>query len=72
MTVKELQKALKKCDPNAEICVEVNMDHAAYIVKQYDIDNNYKTVYIADNLEYVDYHLAGCFEECSVKFEEKW
>ena len=48
------------------------MDHAAHIVKQYDIEDNYKAVYIADDLMYVDDFLAGCFEECSIKFKEEW
>lgn len=72
MKVKELMEALRQCDPEAEICVEVSMDHAAHIVKQYNYDSDNKAVYIADSVEYVDDHLAGCFEECSIKFEEKW
>ena len=72
MKVKDLQKALENCDPEAEVCVEVNMDPAAHIVKQYDIDNDVKRVYIADNLEYVDDYLTGCFEQCEIKFEENW
>jgi hypothetical protein len=70
--VKDLMQALTQCDPEAEVCTEVNMDHAAHIVKQYDYDKDNKAVYIADDLMYVDDHLAGCFEECSVKFKEEW
>ena len=72
MKVKDLIQALTNCNPEAEVCVEVSMDHAAHIVKQYDIEDNYKAVYIADDLMYVDDHLAGCFEECSIKFKEEW
>ena len=72
MKVKDLQKALENCDPEAEVCVEVSMDHAAHIVKQYDMDFNYKAVYIADSLDYVEDHLAGCFETCTIGFEEEW
>ena len=72
MKVKDLMQALTQCDPEAEICVEVNMDPAAHIVKQYDYDKDNKAVYIADNLDYVDDFLAGCFETCETKWEEKW
>ena len=72
MKVKDLQKALENCNPEAEVCIEVNMDPAAHIVKQYIINEDEKRVYIADNLEYVDDYLTGCFEECSVQFEENW
>lgn len=72
MKVKDLLRALENCNPEAEVCLEVNMDPAAHIVKQYNIDNNVTRIYIADNLDYVDDYLAGCFEECSVKFEEEW
>ena len=40
--------------------------------KQYDIYEDTVRIYIADNLEYVDDCLAGCFDKCSVKFEEEW
>lgn len=72
MKVKDLLKALEACNPEAEVCLEVNMDPAAHIVKQYNIDENTIRIYIADNLDYVDDYLAGCFEECEVKWEEKW
>lgn len=72
MKVKDLIHALTQCDPEAEVCVEVNMDHSAHIVKQYNYDNINKAIYIADNVECVDDYLAGCFEECEVKWEEKW
>ena len=72
MKVKDLLQALTQCNPEAEVCLEVNMDPAAHIVKQYDINEDTVRIYIADNLDYVDDYLAGCFEECSVKFEEEW
>jgi hypothetical protein len=72
MKVKDLQTALENCNPEAEVCIEVNMDNSAHIVKQYDINENTSRVYIADNLEYVDDYLTGCFEECEIKFEESW
>lgn len=72
MKVKDLIQALNQCDPEAEVCVEVNLEHAAHIVKQYDYDDNNKVVYIADNVEYVDDYLTGCFETCEIKWEEKW
>ena len=72
MKVKDLLKALEACNPEAEVCLEVNMDPAAHIVKQYDINEDTVRIYIADNLDYVDDYLAGCFEECEVKWEEKW
>ena len=72
MKVKDLLKALEACNPEAEVCLEVNMDPAAHIVKQYNIDENTVRIYIADNLDYVDDYLAGCFEECETKWEEKW
>ena len=72
MKVKDLQKALEVCNPEAEVCIEVNMDPAAHIVKQYDINEDTVRIYIADNLDYVDDYLAGCFETCETKWEEKW
>lgn len=72
MKVKDLQQALEACDPEAEVCIEVNMDPAAHIVKQYNINEETTRVYIADNLDYVDDYLTGCFDECSVPFEESW
>lgn len=72
MKVKDLMQALCKCDPEAEVRVEVDMVPSAHIVKQYDYDNNNKVVYIADSVEYVDDYLTGCFEECSIKFKEEW
>lgn len=72
MKVKDLLKALEACNPEAEVCLEVNMDPVAHIVKQYNINEDTVRIYIADNLDYVDDYLAGCFEECSVKFEEEW
>ena len=72
MKVKDLQKALEKCNPEAEVFVEVNMDHSAHIVKQYNITDDEKRVYIADDLMYVDDYLTGCFEECSVCHKEEW
>lgn len=72
MKVKDLQKTLESCNPEAEVCLEVNMDPAAHIVKQYDINENTVRIYIADNLDYVDDYLAGCFEKCSIKFKEEW
>ena len=51
MKVKDLQKALESCNPEAEVCIEVNMDPAAHIVKQYDINENTVRIYIADNLD---------------------
>ena len=72
MKVKDLIQALAQCNPEAEICLEVNMDPAAHIVKQYDINEDTVRIYIADNLDYVDDYLAGCFEKCETKWEEKW
>jgi hypothetical protein len=72
MKVKDLKKALESCNPEAEVCIEVNMDPVAHIVKQYDINENTVRIYIADNLDYVDDYLTGCFEECSIKFKEEW
>ena len=72
MKVKDLQKALENCNPEAEVRIEVNMDPAAHIVKQYNINEDTVRIYIADNLDYFDDYLEGCFEECSVKFEEEW
>ena len=72
MKVKDLLKALEACNPEAEVCLEVNMDPAAHIVKQYDINEDTVRIYIADNLDYVDDYLAGCFEKCETKWEEKW
>ena len=53
MKVKDLQKALEACNPEAEVCIEVNMNPVARIVKQYDINEDTVRIYIADNLEYV-------------------
>lgn len=72
MKVRDLLKALEACNPEAEVCLEVNMDPAAHIVKQYDINEDTVRIYIADNLDYVDDYLAGCFEKCETKFEEEW
>ena len=72
MTVKDLLSALEQCNPDAEICIEANMDHSAHIVKQYDVDDNVTQVYIADDLTYVDDYMAGCFEQCSTKLKEEW
>ena len=72
MKVKDLISALEKCDPEAKVCVEVDMDHEAHIVKQYDYDSDNKAVYIADGLRYVDDYLAGCFEKSEVVFMESW
>ena len=72
MKVKDLLQALSNCDPEAEVCLEVNMDPAAHIVKQYNIDENTVRIYIADNLDYVDDYLTGCFETCETKWEEEW
>ena len=72
MKVKDLMQTLSQCDPEAEICVEAHMDRCAHIVKQYDYDKDNKEVYIADSTECVDDYLAGCFETCEVKWEEKW
>ena len=72
MKVKDLKLALENCNPEAEVCLEVNMDPAAHIVKQYDINEDTVRIYIADNLDYVDDYLAGCFEKCETKWEEKW
>jgi hypothetical protein len=72
MKVKDLQKALESCNPEAEVHIEVAMDHAAHIVKQYNMDENVTELYIADSVDYLEDFLAGCFETCETKFEEKW
>lgn len=55
MLVKDLIKALEKCDPNAEVYTEGNSTNETYVVAEYSSKSTTrKAVYIADNLDYVD------------------
>lgn len=70
MKVKDLKKALEKFDPEVQVCVEANNDCAAYVVKQYTLENGEKYVYIADNMEYVEEVFRSPIKECIVGYEE--
>lgn len=71
MLVKDLKKALEKLDEDAIVCVEANSDCAAYIVKQYNLEDGRKFVYIADNLEYVEGVFAVLVAEAITGYEEE-
>ena len=62
MTVKELMEKLSKCSPDAIVCVEAYMDAAANEVKEYIIDDK-PFVYIADDLDELEFILGLCDEE---------
>ena len=57
MTAKELIEKLKKCNPDAKVCVEAWMDAGVNEVKEYT-DGEYNRVYIGDNLEELTYMLT--------------
>lgn len=57
MTVKELMDKLGKCNPDAEVCVEVWMDGETNEVKEYIIDD-IPYVYIGDDLKELEYNLG--------------
>ena len=61
MKVRELIEKLKKCSPEAIVCVEAWMDPAANEVKEYEVDDEHY-VYIGDNLENLSYEL-GLYDE---------
>lgn len=70
MKVKDLQKALEKFDPEAQVCIEAYSDCAAYMAKQYTLENGEKYVYIADSMEYVEEVFRLPIQECIVGYEE--
>lgn len=70
MKVKDLQKALEKFDPEAQVCIEAYSDCAAYMAKQYNLENGEKYVYIADSMEYVEEVFRSPVKECIVGYEE--
>ena len=59
MTVRELIEKLKKCSPDAVVCVEANQDPLANGVKEYVLDNGTHHVYIADEFDYLDEVILG-------------
>ena len=56
MLVKDLIKALEKCDPEAEVYTEGCNTNEVFVVAQYTskAKPTYNAVYIADELYYVD------------------
>ena len=60
MKVKELIKALKKCDQEAEVYTEGSSTNEIFRVAQYSKKSStYKAVYIGDEFYYVDDGLLG-------------
>lgn len=57
MIVKELIEKLKKCSPDAIVCVEAFSDPSAEEVKEY-VNGNTHFVYIGDDLENLTYELV--------------
>lgn len=70
MKVKDLKQALEKFDPEAQVCIEAYSDCAAYMAKQYTLENGEKYVYIADSMEYVEEVFRSPIKECIVGYEE--
>jgi hypothetical protein len=70
MKVKDLKQALEKFDPEAQVCIETYSDCAAYMAKQYTLENGEKYVYIADSMEYVEEVFRSPIQECIVGYEE--
>ena len=70
MKVKDLKKALEKFDPEARVCIEAYSDCAAYMAKQYTLENDEKYAYIADSMEYVEEVFKSPIKECIVGYEE--
>ena len=70
MKVKDLQNALEKFDPEAQVCVEAYSDCAACVAKQYTLENGEKYVYVADNMEYVEEVFRFPIQECIIGHEE--
>ena len=68
--VKDLQKALEKFDPEARVCIEAYSDCAAYMAKQYILENGEKYAYIADSMEYVEEVFRSPIKEYIVGYEE--
>lgn len=59
MKVKELIETLKKCDQEADVCVECCKDSYAFTVAQYEEDGKVMSVYIGDDLWLLDETLVG-------------
>ena len=70
MKVKDLKKALEQFDDEAQVCVEAYSDCAAYMAKQYTLENGEKYVYVADSMEYVEEVFRSPIKECIVGYEE--
>ena len=70
MKVKDLKLALEKFDDEALVCIEAYSDCAACVAKQYTLEDGYKYVYVADNMEYVEEVFRSPIQECVVGYEE--
>lgn len=70
MKVRDLQNALEKFDPEVQVCIEAYNDCAAYVAKQYTLENGEKYVYVADSMEYVEEVFRSPIQECIVGYEE--
>lgn len=65
MKVRELIEMLKKCDPDAVVCVEANCDPKAEVVGEYfDRKRRQRYAYIADNLSYIDEECEDTLTRC--------
>lgn len=59
MTVRELIEKLKKCSPDATVCIEANRNCLAGEVQEYELTNGKHHLYIADELDYIDEVILG-------------
>lgn len=70
MKVRDLQNALAKFDPEAQVCIEAYNDCAANLASQYTLKDGQKYVYIADSMEYVEEVFMCPVVEKIVGYEE--